>query len=98
MKVIHRIRTSPRLMIASAVGVALVVAWVGWAIYATTQNGASAGIGVLIAWPALIAAVALLISPFVVGGLLLFRRDSGATPAIAGGGGAEESAQDDEDK
>jgi hypothetical protein len=97
MKVINRIRTSPRLVIASAVGVALVVGWVGWAIYATTQNGASEGIGVLIAWPVLIAAGALLIAPFVIGGLLLFRRDSGATPAIAGGGDAEESNPDEDE-
>jgi hypothetical protein len=80
-------------VIAVVVAVVVVVAWVGWAVYAGTENGASAGIGVLISWPLLIGIAALLVAPLVIGAMALFRRDSGS-PAIAGGG-ARESADDE---
>jgi len=55
-----------------AVAALLVVAWIGWAIYVTARDGASEGLGVLIAWPALLAGLALVCLPFV--GLYLLLR------------------------
>lgn len=54
----------------------LAVIWIGWTAYVWTSHGARAGIGVLISWPAIFAALALVSAPFV-GGAMLSRR--GAT-------------------
>ena len=79
--IVRRARSNPRLIVAIAAGVILMLAWIGWAIYVTSENGAGAGLGVVIAWPAMLAALALISLPFV-GGYLLIRRlseDSGST-------------------
>lgn len=79
--IVQRARSNPRLIVAIAAGVILVLAWIGWAIYVTSENGAGAGLGVVIAWPAMLAALALISLPFI-GGYLLIRRlseDSGST-------------------
>ena len=89
---LERARSSPRLVVAIAAGVVLLLAWIGWAIYVTSSNGASAGLGVVIAWPAMLAALALISLPFI-GGYLLIRRlseDSGSTET------AEAETSDDE--
>jgi hypothetical protein len=70
---IHRVRSNPRLVVAVAGGAVLLLAWIGWAIYVTSDHGARAGLGVLIAWPATLAALALISLPFI-GGYLLIRR------------------------
>lgn len=58
-------------------GIGLLVAiWIGWAIYVWTSNGATAGIGVLISWPAVFAALALICAPFA--GVALYRRGRAA--------------------
>ena len=62
-----RVRSNPRLAVAIAAGAILVLAWIGWAIYVTGQNGAGAGLGVVIAWPAMLAALALISLPFIGG-------------------------------
>jgi len=62
---IERGRSNPRLAIAVIVGVLLLIAWVAWAIYVTRDNGANAGLGVVLSWPVLLAALALIASPFV---------------------------------
>jgi hypothetical protein len=67
------IRENPRVSVAIVGGALLVCAWIAWAVYATSENGASAGLGVMIAWPAMVAALALISLP-VVGGYMLFRR------------------------
>jgi hypothetical protein len=80
---IDRARSNPRMVVAIAAGAILLLAWIGWAIYVTSSNGATAGLGVVIAWPAMLAALALISLPFI-GGYLLVRRlstDSGATAA-----------------
>ncbi len=80
----ERARSNPRLLIAIAAGAILLLAWIGWAIYVTSEKGASGGLGVLVAWPAILAALALISLP-VIGGYLLIKRlseDSGST-AIA---------------
>jgi hypothetical protein len=79
--IVQRARSNPRLIVAIAAGVILLLAWIGWAIYVTSENGAGAGLGVVIAWPAMLAALALISLPFI-GGYLLIRRlseDSGST-------------------
>jgi hypothetical protein len=70
---IRRVYSSPRLVVAIAGGVVLLLAWIGWAIYVTSDQGARAGLGVMIAWPAMLAALALISLPFI-GGYLLIRR------------------------
>jgi ABC-type sulfate transport system permease subunit len=88
---LERIRENPRLAVAIAAGAVLVLAWIGWAIYVTTDKGATEGLGVLIAWPALVAAAALIALPFV-GAFLIVRKlrpdaeavgDSGEEPAAS---------------
>jgi hypothetical protein len=68
----HRVRSNPRLVVAIAGGAVLVLAWIGWAIYVTSDQGTRAGLGVVIAWPAMLAALALISLPFI-GGYLLIR-------------------------
>jgi hypothetical protein len=88
------------MVVAIAAGAILLLAWIGWAIYVTSSNGATAGLGVVIAWPAMLAALALISLPFI-GGYLLVRRlstDSGA-PATeeAEGTEAEDEGSDGEE-
>jgi hypothetical protein len=71
----QRVRENPRIAVATACGVLLLLAWIGWAIYVANENGASAGLGVMIAWPAMVAALALISLPFI-GGYMLIRSPS----------------------
>jgi hypothetical protein len=87
---IERVRSNPRLIVAIAAGSILLLAWIGWAIYVTSSNGATAGLGVVIAWPAMLAALALISLPFI-GGYLLIRR-------LSGDGGSADTAQADVDE
>ena len=75
--IVERARSNPRLVIAIAAGAILLLAWIGWAAYVTSEKGATAGLGVVIAWPAMLAALALISLPFI-GGYLLIRRLSGS--------------------
>ena len=59
----------------------------------TSDNGARAGLGVVIAWPAMLAALALISLPFI-GGYLLIRRLSGSEQ---NGDVAETSEASDDD-
>jgi hypothetical protein len=77
-----RFRGNPRLVVAIAAGTILVLAWLGWAIYVASDRGAKEGLGVLIAWPALIAAAALISLPFI-GAFLLIRRRVGTDSSSA---------------
>jgi hypothetical protein len=70
---VESIRDNPRVAVAIAGGTILVLAWIGWAIYVASENGASAGLGVMIAWPAMLVGLALVSLPFI-GGYMLFRR------------------------
>ena len=89
-----RARSNPWLAVAIAAGAILVLAWIGWAIYVTGQNGAGAGLGVVIAWPAMLAALALISLPFV-GGYLLAKRLSEGEGSTATAG--TEESQDEEE-
>jgi flagellar biosynthesis/type III secretory pathway M-ring protein FliF/YscJ len=87
-------------MVAIAAGAILLLAWIGWAVYVTSKNGAAAGLGVVIAWPLILAALALIALPFI-GLYLLIRRlgtDSGAAEnAPAAGPEPEEEPEADGD-
>jgi hypothetical protein len=72
---IHRVRNDRRLAIALVAAVLLLSAWITWTVYVWNENGADAGIGVLVSWPAALAALALIASPFVVGARLLLSRE-----------------------
>lgn len=89
-------RTRPRFAIAIAAGVLIGIAWIAWAIYVTASNGSTAGLGVLLTWPVLIGALALVAAPFVLTGVLVKRHwpGDGDTPPIAGGANGQESPED----
>ena len=71
--IVERLRFN-RLLVVAVVGRALLlIAWIAWAIYVTSDKGATAGLGVVIAWPALLAALALISLPFI-GAFLAVRR------------------------
>ena len=83
----EKFQASPQLGIAAILGALLLLAWIAWAIYVTSTNGANAGLGVVISWPAVFMAVALVMAPFV-GAYVLVRRLGGGdedSPPIAGG-------------
>jgi TRAP-type C4-dicarboxylate transport system permease small subunit len=79
-----RIRGNPWLAVALAAGAILVLAWIGWAIYVAADRGAREALGVLIAWPALVAAAALVALPFIGVYLLVRSRDAGDSQASDG--------------
>lgn len=89
-----RARRDQRVAIALAAAAILVVAWIGWTIYVWTENGSTAGVGVLVSWPAVLLALALVAAPFVVAAVLIRRlaADGGPSLAIAGGGSSTETA------
>jgi hypothetical protein len=93
--IIERARSNPRIVIAIAAGAVLLVAWIAWAIYVTSSNGATAGLGVVIAWPAMLAALALISLPFI-GGYLLIRRLSDGEGSTATA--ESETSEDEEDE
>jgi hypothetical protein len=84
-------REHPGAAALGAAGGVLIAAWIAWTVYIWTENGASAGIGVLITWPAVFAALALVTSPLWATGLLMRRR------RMAGEEGAGGGIDEDED-
>ncbi len=80
----NRAREHPTLAIGIVGGVLVTIAWIAWAIYVTTNNGANAGLGVLITWPVLIGALALIAAPFVLTAMLVQRHRDASEPAMAG--------------
>jgi hypothetical protein len=90
--ILDRARANPRLTVAIAGGGLLLLGWIAWAIYVTSENGATAGLGVVIAWPALLSALALVSLP-VVGAVLLVRRLRGTGEETASATDEEEGAE-----
>jgi hypothetical protein len=93
----HQARSDSRIGAGLIIGAILVVLWIAWTVYVWTENGTAAGLGVLISWPAVIVALALVAAPFV-GAVVLVRRlaaNGGPTLAVAGGGTAEPHAADE---
>jgi hypothetical protein len=97
---VERGRSKPRLAVAAIVGVLLLIAWVAWAIYVTSDNGANAGLGVVLSWPVLLAALALIASPLI--GLYFLLRalrptdEAGEEPSIAGASTDAEAEPEEE--
>ena len=105
MRALDRLRSNPRWAVAAVAAVVLLFAWIAWAIYVTSSNGATAGLGVVLAWPAMLVALALISLPFI-GAYLLIRRLSegdGATaeaeaPVADEDDDSEEEAEDEVDE
>ena len=76
-------------------GILLIVSWIGWSIYSASDRGANAGLGVLVSWPALIAMALIVLSPFVLIGILLMRV---MRPGEETKDEAEDEEDDDEEK
>jgi hypothetical protein len=89
-----RVRANPWLAVGIAAAAILVAAWLGWAIYVASDRGVNEGLGVLIAWPAMVVALALISLP-LIGGYLLIRRLLPADNAAEGGDTAEEQPEDE---
>lgn len=94
---IDRARDNPRYAIAIAGGGLLLIAWIAWAIYVTTDHGARAGLGVLLSWPVLLGALILVSLPFI-GLYLLIRRLNDGRSSTAEGDEFEPDAMDSEDE
>jgi hypothetical protein len=67
------VRENPWITVGVVAAILLTFAWIGWAVYVAADRGAREGLGVLIAWPALLVGAALVAVPFV-GSFLLIRR------------------------
>jgi hypothetical protein len=85
-------REHPTVAVGIAAGALVGIAWISWAIYVTASNGTTAGLGVLLTWPVLIGALALIAAPFILTGMLVKRHwpDGGSGPPIAGGASEED--------
>ena len=94
--IVGRVRSNSRLVVAIAAAAVLLVAWIAWAIHVASSNGATAGLGVLLAWPAILVALALISLPFIGGYLLIRRLSDGDSSAVEVD--AEESDAGDEEE
>lgn len=87
-----RARSNLRAILLWAAAGLLVAAWIGWTVYVWIENGAAAGIGVLISWPAVLAVLALLTSPLWAPRLVAReRRKAAGEPAAVAGSEAEDA-------
>ena len=59
-----------KIAIFAAAGL-IVAIWIGWTAYVWNENGSTAGIGVLVSWPAVFAALALVAATFVGAGIFV---------------------------
>jgi hypothetical protein len=99
-RLMHRAHSDHRVGAAVIIGAIVFVLWIAWTVYVWTENGSTAGLGVLITWPAVLAALALVASPFVAAVILVRRMaaDGGPTLAVAGGGTTEMKTEAPEDE
>jgi len=81
----HRARSDSRIGAAVVLGAILFVLWIAWTAYVWTENGSTAGLGVLISWPAVVLALGLIAAPFVAATMLVRRLAANREPALAGG-------------
>lgn len=95
-RLVGRAKVEPRLGAALIIGLLLFVTWIAWTVYVWSENGANAGLGVLISWPAVLAVLALIASPFVGAGILIKRMAANGGPSLAiAGGGTTEPAEEE---
>jgi hypothetical protein len=95
--IVARARSNPRWIVAIAGAVILILAWIGWAIYVTSSDGARAGLGVVVAWPAMLAALAIISLPFI-GIFLLLRYLAGGGDPDATDDVADDAGEESEDE
>jgi hypothetical protein len=62
---VARARANPWLAVGIVAAALLVVAWLGWSVYVASDRGVNEGLGVLIAVPALLLALAIVSLPFI---------------------------------
>jgi hypothetical protein len=90
----RQVRANPWLAVAIAAGMLLVAAWIAFAIHVTSDKGARAGLGVLVAWPALLVALVLISLPFIWAfRLIRGARASGGSIASSDDSGGTESEE-----
>jgi hypothetical protein len=94
--ILGRARANPWLTVAIAAGSLLAVGWITWAVYVTSENGATAGLGVVIAWPALLSGLVLVALPFIGLGLMIRRLGSDDDEPSGGAVEAEEPLVEEE--
>lgn len=92
---LSQVRSNKASAAVWAAGGLLVAAWIGWTTYVWAENGSAAGIGVLISWPAVFAALALLSSPAWGPWLLKRHRRLAAAGGPAEDDGRDAAAADD---
>lgn len=92
----RQVRANPWLAVATAVGVLLVAAWIAFAIHVTNDKGARAGLGVLVAWPALVFALALISLAFTWAARLIrgARANGARSGSVDSGASESEEAHD----
>jgi hypothetical protein len=78
-----RVRAKPWMAAALAVALLLVAAWLSWAVYVASDRGLNEGIGVLVAWPALLLAALLVCLPLVGIYLLIRPREPAADETVS---------------
>jgi type VI protein secretion system component VasK len=93
---VARIRANPWLAVGIAVAALLVIAWLAWAIYVASDRGVNEGLGVLVAWPAMVAALALISLPFI--GIYLLVKRTATADEGNGEDEEEEPEEGDEDE
>jgi hypothetical protein len=59
------VRANPWLAVGTTLAALLILAWIGWAIHVAVDHGAREGLGALLAWAAIAAALALISVPFI---------------------------------
>jgi hypothetical protein len=79
-RLVGRVRAKPWMTVAVVAGALLVAAWLGWAIHVASDEGVNEGIGVLVAWPALLVAMVLVALPLVGLYLLILRLSGESAP------------------
>jgi hypothetical protein len=82
------VRVKPWIALAIVGGALLAAAWLAWAIYVASDHGLNRGIGVRLAWPALVRTALVICLP-LVGIYLLVRpreptADEHASPSEGG--------------
>jgi hypothetical protein len=92
----RNVRRSPWLAVGIAAGALLVLAWIGWAIHVSSDHGVRQGLGVLVAWPAIAAALALISIPFIWAFRVIRASIAGSGEHHEEGDEAEEAADSEE--
>jgi hypothetical protein len=101
VELLQKARSNPWLGAAAIAAALLLIAWIAWAIYVTSDRGANAGLGVVLSWPVLLGALALvaalLAGPYLLIRLLSPGDEADVASSISGGSADAEAEADEED-